>query len=426
MFYPKRSITAGGETTFLIKNVILKSRKTDIFIRDGKIEKISPGINRKADQRIDGRGQKAVLPGLVNAHVHAAMSLLRGYSDDLPLKDWLEKKIWPIERKFSPDDIYWGTKLACLEMIRTGTTCFNDMYWFQPAAIEAIKEMGLRAVVGLVILDSFPLGRREYVEKLWQDVKRKIFKTVTFAIAPHAIYSVSRENLVWAKNFAQANNLLLHIHLSETQKEVSDCLKKYKLRPVEYLDKIGFLNRNCLLAHALWLSERETGILSQRKCSLVYTPCSEMKLVSGIFPYLRVKRAKINVCLGTDGAASNNNLDLFEEMKFASLLQKVKEMDPAVAPGLEIFKATTENAGQALKIRVGQIKQGYLADLILLNLNQVCFAPGHNLISNIVYSCNGNCVTDVICQGRILMRDGKVEGEEQILKQAAKRAKNFI
>lgn len=412
--------------SLLIKNIFLKGKKTDLYIKDGKIEKIALKINKKARQKIDGKGEKAVLPGLINCHTHSAMSLLRGYGDDLPLKQWLEKKVWPLEKNLTADDVYWGTKLACLEMIKTGTTCFNDMYWFEQASVQATEEMGVRGVIGLVLLDFDPKGSRENLEKFWKIFQKRKFKTISFSMAPHAIYTVCQENLIWAKNFAQKNNLILHLHLSETKKEVQDCFKKYKLRPVEYLDKIGFLNKNCILAHGIWLSDKEIKILTKRKCNVVYNPCSNMKLASGVFPYSKFKKAKVNICLGTDGAASNNNLDLFEEMKTGALLQKANNMDPVIAPASEIFKTATQNAGRALNMKVGQIKLGNLADLILLDLNQFCFTPGHNLISDLVYSCQGNCVSDLICHGEILMRDRKVKGEKQILQQSKKRAKKLL
>jgi len=412
--------------SLLIKNVFLKEKKTDIYINDGKIEKICPEINKKAKQKIDCKGEKAVLPGLINSHTHAGMSFFRGTGDDLPLKQWLEKKIWPLEKKLTADDVYWGTKLACLEMIKTGTTCFNDMYWFEDASVEAVKEMGLRGIIGLVLLDFDPKGAKENLERFWKIFQKSTFKTINFAMAPHSIYTVSQENLIWAKKFAQKNNLILHTHLSETEKEVNDCLKKYKLRPVEYLDKIGFLNKNCVLAHAIWLSDREINILAKRKCTVVYNPCSNMKLSSGIFPYEKLKRAKINICLGTDGPASNNNLDLFEEMKIGALLQKVNTMNPVTAPATEIFKTVTKNAAKALNIKIGEIKQGNLADLILIDLNQVSLIPGHNLTSDLVYSCSGNCVSDTICHGKILMKDRKIKNERKILIQAEKRAKKLL
>ncbi|MCD6094671.1 amidohydrolase [bacterium] len=411
--------------SILIKNVILNGKRRDILIEGNKIEKIGKSLNLRADEKIDGKEQKAVLPGLINCHGHSAMTLFRGYADDLPLKEWLEKKIWPLEAKLNREDVYWGTKLACLEMIKTGTTCFNDMYWSEEASVEAAEEMGIRAKIGLVVLDFLPMGKRENIEKYWNIFKRKKFKTVTFSIAPHSIYTVSKESLVWAKNFAKKNNLLLHIHLSETEKEVKDCQKKYRLRPVEYLNKIGFLNQDCILAHSIWLSEKEIKILTQRRCNVVYNPCSNMKLASGIFPYKKIRKAGINICLGTDGPASNNNLDLFEEMKFGALLQKVKEKDPTVASASEIFEIATKNGAKALRINAGEIRVGKLADLILIDLNQVCLIPGHNLISDIVYSCSGTCVSDVIVNGKVLMRDRKVKGEGKIKREIAIRAKGY-
>jgi 5-methylthioadenosine/S-adenosylhomocysteine deaminase len=415
--------------SILIKNVILDGKKRDIFIEENKIEKIGENLDLKANEKIDGRGEKAVLPGLINCHTHSAMTLFRGYADDFPLKEWLTKKIWPLEQKITEDDVYWGTKLACLEMIKTGTTCFNDMYWYGEAVIEAAREMGLRAVVGPLIIDfDKKRGSIENFEKIYQKFKLKLtgVGSLSISVAPHSIYGVSKENLIWAKDFAKKENLLLHIHLSETEEEVKGCLKLAKLRPVEYLEKIGFLNENCILAHSIWLNDKEIEILAKRKCSVVYNPCSNMKLASGFFPYKELKEAKVNICLGTDGPASNNSLDMFQEMKFASLLQKIKEMDPTIAPAKEIFEIATKNGAKALKINAGEIKEGKLADLILVDLNQVSFQPGHNLVSDIVYSASGNCVSDLICNGKILMRDRKIEGEEKIKKEAAKRARELV
>jgi len=408
----------------LIKNVILNEKKADIFIAGNKIKKIGRNLNLKADEKIDGKREKAALPGLINCHTHSAMVLFRGYADDLPLKEWLEKKIWPLEQKLTKEDVYWGTKLACLEMLKTGTTCFNDMYWYPEVAIEATKEMGLRAVIGLVMIDFLPIGSKAEVEKLFKKLKTIQLKTIQLSIAPHSIYTVSKENLIWAKNFAKKNNLLLHIHLSETEKEVKDCLKKYKMRPVEYLDKIGFLNKNCLLAHSVWLLEREINILAKRKANVVYNPCSNLKLATGeIFPCKKLKEKKVNVCLGTDGPASNNNLDLFEEMKFGALLQKHKEKDPTAAKAKEVLNWAAINGARALRVNSGEIKEGKLADLILIDLNQVSLRPGYNLISDLVYSASGDCVSDLICNGKILMRDRVVEREKEIIKKAENRAK---
>ena len=411
----------------LIKNIILNGKKKDIFVEGNKIKKIGKSLNLKAKEKIDGKGEKAVLPGLINCHTHAAMTLFRGYDDDLPLKEWLIKKIWPLEQKITENDVYWGTKLACLEIIKNGTTTFNDMYWYGEAVIKAVSEMGLRAVIGPLIIDfDKKRGSLENFKKIYQKFKSEKLDLVRLAVAPHAIYSVSKENLIWAKNFAKKHNLILHIHLSETEGEVKDCLKKYKLRSIEYLEKIGSLNENCILAHSVWLNDKEIEILEKRKSSVVYNPCSNMKLASGIFPYKKFKEAGVNICLGTDSAASNNNLDMFEEMKFASLLQKIKEVDSTVAPAPEIFETATKNGAKALKIDAGEIKERKLADLILVDLNQIYFQPGHNFVSDIVYSATGNCVSDVICNGKILMRERKIKGEEEIIKKAAEKAKKLV
>lgn len=412
--------------SLLLKNIILNGKKADIFIERNNIKKISRNLNLKANDKIDAKGEKAVLPGLINCHTHAAMVLFRGFADDSPLKIWLEKKIWPLEAKLSKDDIYWGTKLACLEMIRSGTVCFNDMYWSEEASVKAAEEMGMRVKIGLVLMDFLPMGSKENVERYWSIFKKKKYSTISFSIAVHSIYTVSRENLIWARNFAKNNNLILHIHVSETEKEVKDCLKKYRMRPVEFLDKIGFLDKNCVLAHSLWLSDKEINILQKRKCSVIYNPCSNLKLATGeIFPYKKLKQAGVNVCLGTDGAASNNNLDLFEEMKIGSLLQKHKEKNPTVAKAGEVLNWATINGARALKINAGKIKEGKLADLILVDLNKISLIPSHNLISDLVYSASGDCVSDVVCNGRILMRNRKIKGEEKIKKEAQKRAKSL-
>ena len=413
--------------SILLKNVILAGQKKDIFIKGNKIERIGNNLNLKADQKIDGKRERAVLPGFVNCHTHAAMSLLRGYADDLTLKEWLEDKIWPLEAKMGPEDIYWGTKLACLEMIKSGTTAFNDMYFFPEAEIQAVAEMGLRALIGLVVFDLSESGKPENIAKTYYRLKSKQSDLVKLSIAPHAIYTVSKENLIWSKNFAQKEKLLLHIHLSETEKEVRDCLKKHKMRPAEYLNKIGFLGANVISAHSVWLSEKEIKTLAEKEVSPVYNPCSNLKLVSGeIFPYKIFREKKVNICLGTDGAASNNSLDMIKEMKFASLLQKHREKDPTLLSAKESLGIATKNGARALKINAGEVKKGKLADLILIDLNKIYFSPGYNLTSDLVFSAAGDCVSDLISDGKILMRDRKINGEEKIIKEIKKRAKNLM
>ena len=413
--------------SLILKNVVLDGKKKDIYIEGNEIKKIGNNLNLKAEAKIDGKGEKAVLPGLINCHTHAAMTLFRGYGEDMTLNDWLKKKIWPLEAKLTEEDVYWGTKLACLEMIKTGTTCFNDMYWLEEASAIASEEMGVRAVIGLTVLDFLKTGTKDKSDKQRDILKKGKFNIIKFSIGPHAIYKVSKENLIWAKNFAKKNNLLFHMHVSETEKEVRSCQKKYKLRPVEFLEKIGVLDENTILAHAVWLSDKEIKILAKRKCSVVYNPCSNLKLaVGGIFPYKKIKENNVNVCLGTDGAASNNNLDLFEEMKIGALLQKHREKNPLIANVKEVFNWVTINGARALKINAGKIKEGKLADLILIDLKKTFFSPGHNFLSDIIYSAPGTSVSDSICNGRILMRNGEIEGERGIIKRATKIAENLV
>lgn len=413
--------------TILIKNVIWQGKKTDFFIKEGKIEKIGRKLNLKAKDIIDGKKEKAILPGFINCHTHSAMILFRGLGEDMKLKDWLEKKIFPMENKLTEDDVYLGTKLACLEMIKSGTTTFNEMYFFPKAQIEAIKEMGARAVIGLVVVDFSQMGcTKENAKKIFLKLKDKLPSTIKFSIAPHAIYTVSKESLIWAKNFAKKNNLLIHMHLSESDWEVKFSLNKYKKRPVEFLEKIGFLSKSCLFAHSIWLSEKEIEILAKKKCNLIYNPCSNLKLASGFFPYKKIITHKINVCLGTDSAASNNSLDLIREIKIASLIQKGIEKDPTIFSKKESLKILTERAAKALQIKAGKIKKGYLADLILIDLNKIYFQPGHNFLADLVYSASGDCVSDVVCNGKILMRDKKIENEEKIIKNAKILTLDFI
>ncbi|MBC7074207.1 amidohydrolase, partial [Candidatus Parcubacteria bacterium] len=315
---------------------------------------------------------------------------------------------------------------ACLEMIKSGTTTFNEMYFFPEAQIEAIKEMGMRAVIGLVVVDFSKMGcTKENAQKIFFKLKDKLPLTIKFAIAPHAIYTVCTENLIWVKNFAKKSNLLIHMHLSEAEWETKESLKKYKKRPVEYLEKIGLLSKNCLFAHSIWLTEREIEILAKRKCNLIYNPSSNLKLASGFFPYKKISKHKINVCLGTDGPASNNSLDLIREIKIGSLLQKGIEKDPTVFSPKEAIKILTENGARALKIKAGKILPGFLADLILIDLDKIYFQPGHDFLADLLFSASGDCVTDVICDGKILMREGKIEGEEKIKNKVKNLAKNL-
>jgi 5-methylthioadenosine/S-adenosylhomocysteine deaminase len=414
--------------SILIENVLHDGDRTNIYVEGNKISDIGP--KAEADQTIDGSNH-AVLPGLINTHTHAAMTLFRGYADDMLLQDWLRDKIWPLESKFVPEDIYWGTKLACLEMIKSGTTCFNDMYFHIDQQAKAVEESGIRGVLSEGFVDFFQPDLSEELFKQSMNLVKKVRSMgcdrITPALGPHAIYTVTESSLLRFKEISDEEGLLIHFHLSETEEEVENCRETHGKSPVGYLKDIGFLGSNLIAAHSVWLDDGEIRMLADAGAKVSHNPVSNMKLaVGGALPYKEMHQAGINVSLGTDGTASNNSLDMFESMKFAALLQKFRTNDPTVLPAGEVLGMATANGAQALGIDAGVIEIGKLADLILVDLRSPAFNPNHNLVSNLVYSANGSCVDTVICDGKVLMRDGHVEGEERIMEGAANAAKDLV
>lgn len=415
--------------SILIKGVTLNEHKKDIFIRGNIVQRIDDSIELPADIHISGDG-KAAIPSFINGHTHAAMTLLRGYADDMHLQDWLEKKIWVAEAQMTEEDIYCGARLACLEMIKTGTTFFNDMYWFWKGTARAVLEMGIRSAISAVFIDFFNKKKaREQIE-----INMKLFEEsgnfgdrITFTLGPHAIYTVSEESLKWAANFARDNRLLIHIHLSETQKEVEGCIRKQGMLPVEYLEKIGFLGPNVIACHGVWFNPKEILLLKKHEVKVVHNPISNMKLAVGkAFPYEELMAAGITISLGTDGCSSNNNLDMLESMKFASLLQKYHHKDTTVLPALETFQMATINGAKAFGLNCGEIKGGALADIALIDLQRPELTPHFDLYSDLAYSGNGGCVHTLICDGKVLMANRKVENEETILEEARRCAFDLI
>lgn len=403
----------------LIKKVRLNSELVDVLIKGNRFESIGTDVDSSADVVIDGLG-KAIMPSFHNAHTHAAMTLLRGYADDVDLHTWLSEHIWPFEARLTEDDIYWGAKLACLEMIRSGTTFFADMYWHWKGTARAVTEMGMRAALSAAFFDFDDPVRAETMKRQVMDLhaaSSAFPDRVQFILGPHAIYTVSSDSLRWLGEYANRHGLLIHLHLSETQKEVDDCLAKYGLRPVEYLHGLGLLAPNLILAHAIWMTDAEMALLARHGVQVVHCPVSNMKLCSGMFDYAAMKAHGVTVALGTDGCSSNNNLDMIEEMKIASLLAKVRSMDPTVFPAQEVLDAGTVNGARMYGLDAGRIATGKLADCILVDLDNVRMVPGHHPVSNLVYSASSSCVDTTICDGRVLMRGGKVEGEQEILAQ---------
>ena len=416
--------------SLLIKGVLLEGAEKDVYVEGNRIGQIGTDLHVQADLVIDGRG-KALIPGLVNAHTHAAMTLFRGFGDDMPLMPWLEQKIWPNEAKLTYEDMYWGTKLACLEMIKSGTTAFSDMYHQYEATADAVEEMGMRALVAGACFDGFNPERAERCkrmnEKLVEQVVGRYSDRIRYAVGPHAIYTVSGELLQWIDAFAAEHDAPVHLHLAETEGEVRDAVQRFGLTPVRYLNSLGVLSPRLIIAHGIYVDDEEIRMLADHGVKVVHNPASNMKLASGIqFKFCEMRRAGVTVALGTDGCSSSNNLDMVEAMKLASLLGKAWRKDPEAIPAGEIFRAATEGGASAIGLKAGRIAEGYLADLCLVDLNSPAFTPNHNFLSNLVYAANGSCVDTVICDGKILMQDKKVPGEEEIMKRAARLAYKLV
>lgn len=405
-------------SSLLIKNAIIEGIQRDVLIFGNTIEKIDGEINYKADRVINSNG-KWIIPGLINMHTHAAMTLMRGIGEDMYLKEWLEDKIWPVEKRLDDELVYWGTKLACLEMVKTGTTTFNDQYWRVPAGVQAVEEAGLRSFQPFVILDLLDKSKwtqiKEDCETLYQESK-SWSDLHTFAIGIHAPYSVSEEMIVWGSEYARKRGLIVHIHLSETEWENNESMKKHGLTPSEYLEKLGVLGPEVIAAHSLWLSDSDIQILAKHDVKVVHNINSNLKIASGYkFRYNELRDAGITVTLGTDGCASSNNLDMLESMKTSALVQKAWRSNPTSLPLRELMSVATENGGKALGIKAGKIEEGWLADLSLIDVDNYAFTPNINFLANLIYSANSSCVSTVVCNGRIVMEDRNVYEEREII-----------
>ena len=389
--------------SLLIRHTRLGDKTTDILIVDGRFASLSAPAGTEADETIDATGT-AILPPFYNTHTHAAMSLLRGYADDMPLQRWLNEYIWPYENKMTAADIREGSRLAIREMIQTGTVFFSDMYFEIGETIAVAQEFGIRAAIGVTFVESHSKSQQE--EKLemlrqWVDPTNGL---ITLTVAPHAIYTVGSGLLVKCAEVARSLGMKLHIHLSETRKEVEDCLREHGTTPVRYLDSLGFLGQDVIAAHVVHVDEEEAAILASRGVTIAHCPCSNLKLASGIFPYKLLHDAGCRIALGTDGDSSNNNLDMREEMKFAALLAKASSGNPEVMPADEALAMATRNGAAAFGIDAGVIQEGKLADALLVRLDDVRMQPCHNLVSNWVYAAGSSCIDTVICNGKILMR----------------------
>ena len=405
-------------------------KNTSVGITDGKITDIKEGMTGEADFVIDA-SDKIVMPGLINAHTHLPMTLFRGVADDLPLEKWLNEEIWPIEGQLEAKHVYAGSLLGCLEMILSGTTCFNDMYFFMDAVARSIEESGIRGCISHAMFD---FGDTSKIPEMLKHGRGNIAKykkgLVRAFVAPHAPYTCSEELLLKAKELADKNQTRVHIHVAETEKEVNDSKEQKGASPFEYLDKIGFLEENVLSVHSVWASKKEMGILKKRSVKVVHNPISNMKIANGVAPVPEYVKKGICVSLGTDGAASNNNLDMFEEMKVCALLHKINSMDPSTVPAYSVLEFATINGARALGMEneIGSVEVGKAADMILLNLKSANLTPLTNPISHIVYAAKGSDVDSVIVDGKILMQDRQLRtlDLEDVLKFASEEARKLF
>ncbi|MEX2108591.1 MAG: amidohydrolase [Solirubrobacterales bacterium] len=437
---------SGEAAALTVRDAALDGETVGVRCQDGVIAEIGPDVApERGDEVIDAEGAPLV-PALVNGHIHAAMTLFRGYGGDLPLMRWLQEVVWPVEARLEAEDVYWGTRLACLEMIRTGTARFWDMYWQPGATARAVEDAGLRATIAGPLFDAdggtegmkaTALRNLEELEGFGPRIGR--------GLAPHAIYTVSEELLSWIAELATEQSLPVHIHLSETEGEVSDCVAAHGVRPAAYLDRLGMLGERTVLAHGVWLDREELELIAARGCTIVTNPVANMKLaVGGPFPYPAAREAGVAVGLGTDGAGSNDSLDLLSDLKAFALIQRHAAGDPTVLPAAEAVEIATGARAPLLTdelhqlfspadrevdaVRGGErdrrLRPGAPADFLLLRRDAYEVGLG-DLASDLVYAASGSIVDTTVVAGRVLMRSGEIEGAAEIVAQAAERARRL-
>lgn len=387
-----------------------------LIIREGKIAGISPlaELQDEATEIIDATGC-LVMPGLINTHSHLPMTYFRGLADDLPLDTWLNKYIWPLEAKLVNHDFVFDASLhGAAEMIHSGITLTNDMYFEIPAIANACSLAGLRVIVAEAMIDSKPGGAEQVDRIIRQAVELKESYSdnplVDICLAPHAIYTCSDATLRRSAEEARRNNLLLHMHLSETKFERDSCLRAHLKSPVQHLRDLGMLEARCIFAHGVWMDEVEMEILAAYNASIALCTDSNLKLASGIAPIKGYRKKGVRLSLATDGVASNNNLDLLAEMDFTAKLHKAVNNDPAFLPAEELVRMCTIEAAQALGKgdELGSLELGKAADLLVLNLQELEAQPLYNPYSHLVYALNSHSIRDVVIAGSPVMRAHKL------------------
>ena len=406
-----------------------EEKTSDLLIVEDKIAEISNDIDESNAEKLIDATDKILMPGLVNTHTHISMSLLRGIADDLELDTWLNDHIWPMEAHLNREYCYIGALLGAAEMIKSGTTTFSDMYFYMDGVAQAVEEIGMRSVLSYGMIDFGIEEKRENEFKENISLIKNHHNTadgrITTMFGPHSIYTASVDLLERVRKEADKYKVGIHIHMNETMKEINDCKENHQnKRPFELLDDIGILGPDIVAAHCVWLDQNEIDLIKKYDVKVSHNPCSNMKLASGASPIGELLKQNICVGLGTDGASSNNNLDMFDEMKFAALLQKVSTLNPKLATSDEVINMATYNGAKALGIDAGSIEVGKKADLILVDANQPNMTPMSNAISsNLVYSASGSNVDTTICNGKILMENRKLlTVDEGFILSEAKRA----
>ncbi|HKH22622.1 MAG TPA: amidohydrolase [Solirubrobacterales bacterium] len=406
-----------------VADALLDGHAVGLRVEHGRIAELGPGVApRPGDEVIDATGM-LLSPPMVNGHTHAAMTLFRGFGDDMPLMEWLRERIWPAEAKLEPEDVYWGTRLACIEMIRAGTSRFLDMYWHGPEVARAVADSGLRAAVSTVIIDQLdPAKGRELRGGMLESLDRiaGAGERVVPSLGPHAIYTVSGESLAWIAEVAADRELTVQIHLSETEQEVEDCLEAHGKRPAAYLDGVGFLGPRTVLAHGVWLDREELELIAEHEATVVANPAANMKLaVGGVLPYSEAAQAGVRLGLGTDGVSSNSNLDSFEEVKLLGLSQKQASGDSATLPASEALEIARGLRSPALGGT--PLAAGEPADFLLLRGSDPELSAGE-IDADLVYAASGGIVDTTVVGGDVLMRGREVAGAEEAVAEVRARA----
>ena len=397
----------------LLKNVLLDGKVTSILIDGKQIAGIAPDICAENAEIFDCQSKLAALPPFYNAHNHAAMTLLRGYAEDMELFDWLSNHIWPVEAKLTAEDIYIGTRLATVEMIRSGSVYFNDSYWHPEAALKAVEESGMRATLGLLYLGNVSDDAKKANAALIEAAQDA--ENVSVSHTPHAIYTVDKATLQSIAKMMESDGRAVHIHVSETAKEVAECQKEHGMTPVGYLDSIGLINERAMLAHCVHLTAHDREIIAARGAYIAHNPVSNMKLCSGMFDFEAARAAGCKIAIGTDGTSSNNNLSMLDEMKFAALTAKTVARRPTAGKTADIFHAATATGAEFAKVDAGKIAVGKAADIMLVDLHTVSMSGNYDLAADMVYAATPSDIDSVICNGKFLMRSKIIPGEAEIV-----------